>query len=242
MARRCQSWQDITRSKFLGTLGWVGILEPKQDYIQDEDLPAFYNAVMKLESQTAKDYLMVCVLAGLRLGEACSLTWVESEDANYVDLNRKVITICSEGAKNKQRHMLAMSDYLYSLFLRRWQDRESIYVFPGKSKTGAYARPHTAIAEVVKNAEIPHFSSHTLRRTFATAADSLGYDLRSIQRLLNHKPGSVADRHYVQRHAEKTKVPMQGITDHLLKLMTAEVSAEELASNVVPLTTKTVTG
>ncbi|MBA3858875.1 MAG: hypothetical protein C0508_00935 [Cyanobacteria bacterium PR.023] len=221
--------------------GWNAI-EPRQDYICDEDLPAFYNAVMKLESQTAKDYLMVCILTGLRLGEACSLTWVESDNANYVDLNKRVITICSEGAKNRQRHMLAMSDYLYALFLRRWQTRENNFVFPGKSAEGHFSNPKASILNVVTEARIPHFKSHSLRRTFATAADAVGYDLRSIQRLLNHKPGSVADRHYIQRHAEKTKEPMQRINDHLLKLMTAEVGAEENVSNVVPLTIKTVTG
>lgn len=230
-----------------GITGW-NTLEPKQDYIQDGDLPAFYSAVMKLESQTAKDYLMVCILAGLRLGEACSLQWerdgVEDAGVNYVSLSKTkgVITICSEGAKNKQRHRLAMSDYLHALFLRRRQGRESIYVFPGKSKTGAYARPHTAIDEVVNNAEIPQFSSHSLRRTFATAADAEGYDLRSIQRLLNHTSGNVTDKHYIQKHAEKTREPMQRITDRLLKLMRAEVSADELTSNVIPLTVKTVTG
>jgi len=204
-------------------------LDPRQDYILDEDLPVFYKAVMGLSSHTARDYLMVCVLTGLRKSEICTLTWAES-----IDLKRKTITIGRAQAKNKQRHMLAMSDYLYGLFLRRWQSRDSAYVFPGKSKQGNYDDPEKSIKLVIAHAGIPPFSSHSLRRTFATAADAVGYDLRSIQRLLNHRPGSVADRHYIQRHAEKTKEPMQRINDRLLELMGASNPKPE-SSNVIQL-------
>ncbi len=205
-------------------------LEPREDYIQDEDLPAFYKAVMGLTSHTARDYLMVCILTGLRMNEVCTLTWTES-----VDLKKKVLTIKSEQAKNKQRHMLAMSDYLYELFLRRWQSRDSEFVFPGRSKTGRYADPGKSIDQVIAAAQIAPFSSHSLRRTFATAADAVGYDLRSIQRLLNHKPGSVADRHYIQRHAEKTREPMQRINDYLLELMGAKEPKQQETAKVIPL-------
>ncbi len=208
-------------------------LEARDDYIPDEDLPSFYKAVLSLTSTTARDYLMVCILTGLRKTEVCTLTWAKS-----IDLRKKVITV--DDTKNKQRHMLAMSDYLYQLFLRRWHMRDSDFVFPGKSKAGCYDDPEKSINHVIKTAGIESFSSHALRRTFATAADAVGYDLRSIQRLLNHKPGSVADKHYIQRHAEKTREPMQRINDRLLTLMGAKGELEPTENIVVPLINKSV--
>lgn len=206
-------------------------IAPKDEYIANEDLPAFYQAVVKLSSTTARDYLMVCILTGLRKSEICTLTWSEG-----VDLQKKTLRIKSEHAKNKQRHMLAMSDYLYALFRKRWENRVSDYVFAGKSKTGVYDDPEKSIKQVIEDAQIEPFSSHSLRRTFATAADDIGYDLSSIQRLLNHKPGSVAERHYIQRHVEKTREPMQRINDYLLGKMGAKSpEKQEAVNNVIPL-------
>jgi integrase len=202
----------------------------REEYIPNEDLPAFYRAVAKLRSSTARDYLMVCVLTGLRMNEVCTLTWSES-----VDLQKKTLKITSERAKNKQRHMLAMSDYLYSLFLRRWENRSNDYVFPSsRSKAGFYNDPEKSIKQVIEDAQIEPFSSHSLRRTFATAADDIGYDLSSIQRLLNHKPGSMAERHYIQRHVEKTREPMQRINDYLLEKMGVKETAKQEANNNAP--------
>ncbi len=209
-------------------------LDAREDYILDGDLPAFYRAVMKLENPVARDFIMVAILTGLRKSEVCTLTWSQG-----VDLARRTITVTSKHAKNKQRHMLAMSDHLYELFLRRWQDPErGDYVFPGKSAAGHFINPEKSIKQAIKDAKIEHFTPHTLRRTFATAADAIGYDLSSIQRLLNHKPGTVAEKHYIQRHAEKTREPIQRINEHLLKLMGAITTETETpASNVVTLKT-----
>lgn len=210
-----------------GRKGW-NTVDPRDDYIPDEDLPAFYKAVMKLQSQVARDYLMICILTGLRKAEVCTLKWGDN-----VDLRKKIITITSEQAKNKQRHMLAMSDYLYELFLRLWQTRENEYVLPGRSTEGHFNDPEKPILKVIEAAEIEPFSSHSLRRTFATAADALGYRLEEVQRLLNHKPGTVTQRHYIQNVAERTKEPMQRINDHLLTLMKAKKPKPE--TSVVPL-------
>ena len=206
-------------------------VDARDDYIEDEDLPKFYKAVMKLTSTKVRDYLLVCILTGLRKGEVCSLSWERN-----IDLRKKTITIQREQAKNNQRHILVMSDYLYDLFLVRWQIRENDFVFPGVGASGHLSDPNKAIDDVIQMSGIKPFSSHSLRRTFATAADSLGYNLQEVQRLLNHKPGTVTQKHYIQNVAERTKEPMQRINDHLLKLMGAkESSIQEDVSNVVPM-------
>ena len=175
---------------------------------------------------------MVCSLTGLRKGEVCGLRW-----STDIDLQKKTptITIQSARAKNKQHHVLIMSDYLYSLFLQRWQSREAgnDYVFPGRGADGHFCDPESQIAKVLDMAKIEPFTSHSLRRTFATAADALGYDLNEVQRLLNHKPVTVTEKHYIQKVAERTREPMQRICDYLLGLMGAETPQPEV--NVVPL-------
>jgi integrase len=198
--------------------GWNRVDE-REDFIADADLPLFYQAVMQLNNVTARDYLLVCLLTGLRKNEACQLKWGEN-----VDLERRTITVASEQSKNKQRHVLMMSDYLHELFTSRWNAAGVFggYVFPGRSQAGHFSNPEKPIKDVIEAAGIPPFSSHSLRRTFATNLDALGFELREVQRLLNHKPGSIAERHYIQRQAKKTEEPMQRVSERLLGLMTAE--------------------
>jgi len=211
-----------------GRKGWNRV-EPREEYINDEDLPAFYKGVRSLQNKVAQDYLLICILTGLRKSEVCNLKWEEN-----INLQRRTITIKGEHAKNKQRHMLAMSDYLYELFLKRWQVRENEYVLPGRGANGNFSDPEKLIGKVIEHAGIDSFSSHSLRRTFAKAADALGYNLHEVQRLLNHKPGTVTEKHYIQNVVDRTKEPMQRINDHLLKLMKAKKTAKSSA-NVVAL-------
>lgn len=205
---------------------WNTVKE-REEFIHDEDLKSFYAALVKVKSETVRDYILVCLMTGLRKSEACTLKWGEN-----VDMRNRTITVSSTQAKNNQQHVLVMSDYLYELFMRRWNTagKNGEYVFPGRSRKGHLNDPEKHIRQMVKETGIV-FSSHSLRRTFATNLDALGFDLREVQRLLNHKPGSVAERHYIQRQAEKTREPMQRVSERLLSLM----GVEYCPSNVVLL-------
>lgn len=208
--------------------GWNKV-EARETYIHDDDLPAWFMGVSSLSNTTARDYLMVCILTGMRKSEVCRLQWDEN-----IDLTKKVITLTE--TKSGKRHSLAMSDYLYELFQRRWNERDSKWVFSGKSKAGHFSDPEKPIKEALEVAEISTFASHDLRRTFATAADGLGYDVDRIQRFLNQAPKTIAERHYIQRVVERTRLPMQRINDYLLEMMGAKEPAEETTSEsrVVP--------
>jgi integrase len=208
--------------------GWDTPSE-REDYIEDEHLPAFYQAVISLDNDLIRDYLMVAILTGLRRSEICKLKWGEN-----IDLRKRTITIQKEQTKNKQRHVLAMPDYLYELFLRRWESplRHSVWVFPGNTPAGHFDDPTWTIEKLCRDANLKLFTSHSLRRTFGTAADTLGYNLHEVQRLLNHKGGSVTERHYIQAQAERTREPMRRVNERLLGLMQASTVEQ---SNVVPL-------
>ena len=60
---------------------------------------------------------------------------------------------------------------------------------------------------------------HDLRRTFITIAESLDIPVYSLKRLLNHKMTSDVTAGYVVMDIERLRVPMQLITDYILKLI-----------------------
>lgn len=75
--------------------------------------------------------------------------------------------------KNRVPHTLPLSDCLLAMLKRRLAERDTEkpapYVFPGEGRP--LGEPKKMIAKVVAASGVP-FSSHTLRRTFATIAES----------------------------------------------------------------------
>lgn len=173
--------------------------------------------------ETVRDFLIFLLLTGLRRNEAATLKW------ENVDLAARMFTVPM--TKNREPHTLPLSNHLYSMLKRRHaamlKEREAnpaaaAYVFPGES--GALAEPKKQIAKVVAASGV-EFSSHTLRRTFASIAESLDIPYLALKRLLNHKAQDVTGKHYTVIGVERLRKPMQHITDFILRAAKAKKSA-----------------
>jgi len=79
--------------------------------IKNSDLPAWSKAVLAIDNDVARDYLLFTLHTGLRRNETATLRWsqVDFEDATF--------TI--PDTKNKEPHTLPLSDYLYQLLKNR---------------------------------------------------------------------------------------------------------------------------
>lgn len=211
--------------------------KPRREVIELAALKPWWKAVQQLDAGEAertddgrfaegsaqnsnadvvRDFLMFLVLTGLRRNEAATLKWAD------VDLRSKMFTVSIE-TKNREPHTLPLSDYLYSMVRRRHaamlkereaNPRRAEFVFSGD--TGPLAEPKKQIAKVVQASGV-EFSSHTLRRTFASIAESLDIPYLALKRLLNHKAQDVTGKHYTVINVERLRDPMQRITDFILR-------------------------
>ena len=177
--------------------------------IKNSDLPAWHKAVMALDHDIMRDYLLFLLFTGLRRTEAAALTW------GRVDFAEQAFTILD--TKNKDPHTLPLSDYLNDLLKRRKESAVKQFVFPGGGKSGYMTEPKRAIDDVTDTTGI-EFSCHDLRRTFSTVAESLDLSRYTIKALLNHRQdsGDVTGG-YIQLDVERLRGPMQRITDAILE-------------------------
>lgn len=175
-------------------------------------------------ADVVRDFLQFLLLTGLRRNEAATLRW------ENVDFSSKMFTVPI--TKNREPHTLPLSDFLYSMLKRRHaamlKEREADpkraeYVFSGE--TGPLAEPKKQIAKVVAASGV-QFSSHTLRRTFASIAESLDIPYLALKRLLNHKAQDVTGKHYTVIGVERLRKPMQHITDFILRAAKARKTAQ----------------
>ncbi len=207
------------------TRAWYRV-DRKQTVIKTHELPAWFKAVMEVrderstgKSSILRDYFLLLLFTGLRRQEAIELTW------DRVDLKAKTITISD--TKNHHTHVLPLSDFLLNLFKNRKAESEpdSIFVFPGDGKTGYNVEPRKVMKKIIDQSSVT-FTLHDLRRTFITVAESLDIPAYALKRLLNHKMTQDVTAGYIVMDVERLRVPMQKITDHLLKLMGVKTTAE----------------
>lgn len=198
------------------TRGWFRV-DRKQTVIKPHQLADWYKGVMQLVEGEAyrnallwHDYFLLLLFTGMRKTEAGSLRW---ED---IDLKSKTMTL--QDTKNREVHILPMSDFIYDLLERRSRQKTSEFIFPADSKTGYIYEPKKAVLKVVELSGVP-FTLHDLRRTFATIAESLDLPAYALKRLLNHKMSNDVTAGYIMRDAERLRKPMQQITDFLVKHM-----------------------
>lgn len=148
------------------------------------------------------------MFTGLRRNEAAKLTW------NRVDLKDRTIVI--KDTKNHTDHILPLTDFLHDLMTKRKAEAKTKYVFPNETNTGYMTDPKKQIANVIKESGV-NFSTHDLRRTFITIAESLDISAYALKRLLNHKMTNDVTAGYIITDVERLRAPMQKITDYILK-------------------------
>ena len=171
-------------SRLSRTRAWFRI-ERRRNYIKPHELASWWNAVHELEP-TLRDYFLLLLLTGLRRSEAARLTW------NDIDIRGRTLII--EDTKNREPHILPLSDFLQNMLERRYQQAgESPYVFPGKHG-GPLIEPKRQIKKAVTLSGV-QFCLHDLRRTFgARIARTAGLQVAS--RLLRHKDIKVTEAVY----------------------------------------------
>ena len=117
--------------------------------------------------------------------------------------------------KNHTDHILPLTDFLHDLLTKIKVEAKTKYVFPNETNTGYMTDPKKQIANVIKESGV-NFSTHDLRRTFITIAESLDISAYALKRLLNHKMTNDVTAGYIISDVERLRVPMQKITDYIL--------------------------
>jgi integrase len=183
----------------------------RQSVIEKHQLPAWFKAVLQLQSKNTKDYLLLTILTGLRRQEGLMLKWAD------VDLQGKYIKIDATRTKNHQEHRLPLSDYLLTLLKERLQANqlESPYVFPGRDKMKPLQEPKRAIHKVIEQSGVK-FMCHDLRRVFLTSAEAIGTPAYALKKLANHSTKNDVTSGYIVMDTERLREPMQRITDYIL--------------------------
>jgi integrase len=181
--------------------------------IEREELRAWLQAVAteRERNPVAADFLELCLFTGLRRSEAAGL--------RLGDVNLRGARFTIRDTKNRDPHTLPVGPHVFELLKRRAAAAHaegSDYLFPGTGRSGHLDTPHKAIQRVTEACGVA-FSSHDLRRTFASIAESLDVPAYALKRLLNHRSEGDVTAGYVVIDTERLRGPMELVEGFILR-------------------------
>lgn len=161
--------------------------------IPSDKLKDWYEAVLSLENEKAKLYLLLLLHTGLRDQDIRYLEWS--------DLDLKIGSLIARDTKNHTDFTTYIPPQIFPLLKNLQQTTgESRYLFPGDSKDGVMYVPRKQIAQVVKKTGID-FSSHDLKRTFLTIGEAAMIPFSLLKTLANHKADGDVTAGYISTEA-----------------------------------------
>ncbi len=194
----------------------------KDRIIPADQLPNWYHAVVELDSIRAKAYLLMLLYTGLRAGEALGLKWKD------VDFENDTLTV--RDTKNHSDFSTHIAGPLKP-YLRELQQEtgNADFVFSGTSTNLIMDIPRWQIDQIKEKTGI-RFSSHDLRRTFATIAEAALLPESIIKRLLNHATDHNVTTGYIRTEHSTKKQAIDRIADFIQQHVAPD------AENIVTLT------
>ncbi len=189
-------------------------IHPRQDIIPDHKLTIGYGAICSLPQEVIRDFLIVLLLTGLRVGEAKRLTW------SQVDFENGILIIPREQTKSDREHRLPLSDFLVALLKKRYlYGKNSQWVFQSSKHKNKPLGGGVGMLRRLRAKSQIHFSFHSLRRTFMSTGGKLKIPEYVLKRLANHSVANDMTGRYVVLDIELLRSYMTQITNTFLPLL-----------------------
>jgi integrase len=184
----------------------VGTDQERHDYIQKEQLSAWFSNVQKIPNPVIAAYLQCLLLTGARREELTGLKW---DDVNFQWRGMSI--------KDKVDGIRAVPLTPYVAHLIQSLPRRNEYVFPSPtSESGRLIAPNIAHAQACEAAGL-EVNLHGLRRSFASLCEWLDIPGGISAQIQGHKPQGVREQNYIRRPIDLLRVHHEKIEAWMLE-------------------------
>ena len=196
----------------------------KARMISSDHLRGWYQAVLNLDNEKAKVYLLLLLHTGLRDQDVRYLEWK--------DIDFKNDSFIARDTKNHTDFTAYIAPQIKP-YLRDLHSStgKSNFVFSGDTKDGVMGIPRKPITQVCKQSGI-EFSSHDLKRTFLTIGEASMLPFSLLKALANHKTDNDVTGGYINPETKTLKAATFKIADYI------QQHTAPSDSNIVTLTAK----
>lgn len=159
------------------------------DGLQREQLPAWFDAVLKIGNPVIAGYLQALLLTGARREELAGLRWAD------VDFQWRSMTIKD---KVEGTRTIPLTPYVSHLMAALPRRNEFVFSSPAAA-SGYIEEPRIAHTKALAAAGLPHVSLQGLRRSFGTLCEWVEMPSGISAQIMGHKPSALAEKHYRRR-------------------------------------------
>ena len=216
----------------------LGKATAKQDALQREQLPGWFQAVRQIENPTIAAALQFMLLTGCRMNEALSLRW---EDVNFkwkgITLHDKVEGERTIPLTPYVSHLLVglprRNEWVFASARALQMDAHNVRRRAVKaakrgtvatdgdmqetSESGRISKPNAPHARACAVAGIEGLTLHGLRRSFGTLSEWLDVPVGVVAQIQGHKPSATAEKHYRVRPLDLLRVHHERVEAWILE-------------------------
>jgi integrase len=232
-ANRVLSWLKVMAQfavkqlRVIGASPFVGLDPPTKEtardrVLTDSELKAVWLASDSLDIRYSA-FVKLLILSGQRRNEVSEIRWSE------LDLDAGIWTLPKERAKNDREHQIPLPDPAVSILRAVPKIAGSDYVLTldGRGPIRGYSNIKTRI-DAVMPSDVPPWTLHDLRRTFATGMAKRGVAIHVTEALLNHRSGVISGIVAVyQKHdyASERRTAMATWANYVASLVSGETAS-----------------
>ena len=175
----------------------------RDDCLQREQLPLWFDAVRKIRNPVVSAYLQGLLLTGARANEIGHMRW---DDVDF-QWNSLVIHDKVEGERTipLTPHLSSLLQALPRRTLANGEANPWVFSSP-TTRHGRMGEANRAHSVAVKDAGLPPLTLHGLRRSFGTLSEWVECPVGVVAQIMGHKPSAIAEKHYRRRPLDLLRV------------------------------------
>lgn len=188
-------------------------------FLTDKELELIFQAMKNTKFGRSKflDIAQFIVYTGLRVGEACALTWGDIDfDNNTITINKSYSSVTKKNTTTKTKsgvRTIPLFEKAKDVLLTMEKGKLNQHIFK-EIDSNSFS---TTFRAICKSLNI-NSSPHSLRHTFASKCYEMGIDPKVVQGWLGHKSVNVTLDIYTQISQEKEQQQIQKINNLTPKL------------------------
>ncbi len=179
-------------------------------FVQPSEMVKFMNALQATDNICMKNLILLLLFTGQRKMNVCSLKWAD------IDFYNESLYIAETKNGTPQRVPLTNQAIELLKMMYDGRDKNSEFVFPGKSESGHIKNPSKFWKKILEKAQIKNLRMHDLRRTMGSYQAIMGSSLQVIGKSLGHK-SLQATTIYARLNMDAVRASMQKATDEMIK-------------------------
>lgn len=198
-------------------------ITPKETSILKPEEQSTLENYVTYGQDTYKFGVYLTLYTGLRIGELCSLRWSDINIERSTLTVRRTIQRIKVFGKKKTEIQIAepktrtslrcipLPTFLLSLLSSKKQSGD-IYILTGTKNYIEPSNYYMRYKRWLKKINLPLYSFHALRHTFATRAIERGFDAKTLSEILGHSNVKITLDRYVHPSMDMKRAQMERLT------------------------------